>query len=328
MISRVLMILFAAMMAGQSAVAREPGFPLLALQADSLQPAWSANVPHIILPGQRTKIAAPGLVSHSLLGKIYTIRPDTIVLVTDRFYPGEPDAWKIPLQNIKKYQIPQGYRDHAMAGAIIGSCLGAALSTVFALVDNQRSPADRTFPYPATVTGGGIIGGLTGALTRSELWRTVPIDQLRLGLPLPEEPIPLHTIVIGERVRVLAPDLGKHYVVGSIYAIGDDNITLVDDPNSGGEGKYRQVPLDRIDLYQISIAKQTHSLMGALAGVWGGIFLGTMKGGLDRESSGEEPGTSSIIPFAVSGMIAGALIGINVKTDQWKIIPVDRLRLK
>jgi hypothetical protein len=323
MILRLIMFAIAASILSLPAAAQEPGFPRLILATDSVQQPWTPDSPHIILPGQRTKITAPALVSHALVGKIYTIVPDTVVVVTDRFYPGEPGAWRISLGKIKTYQIPEGYRAHTVTGAIVGTCIGVALSTAFALVDNDRRASDRAFPYPATVTGGGIIGALAGAITKSERWRTVPNDKLKLGLPLPEEPIPLHAISIGERVRVLAPDFDKHGFVGSVYAIGDDNITLAEKKEDAAKGKSRQIQLDRITLYQISVGKRSHTLEGALAGLWSGIFLSNI-----ASSGGEGESTGSVIPISAAGLVAGALIGRTLQTDVWKAIPVDRLRLK
>jgi outer membrane lipoprotein SlyB len=307
-----------------TASAREPGFPPLVLATDSLQKPWDSDSTHIILPGQRTRITAPALVSHAILGKIYTLRsPDTIVVVTDRFYPNEPDAWRVSLKDIKKYQIPVGYRNRSLVGAIAGACVGAVISTAFALVDSDRRASERAFPYPATITGGGIIGGLAGALSKSERWRTVPVDRLKLGLPLPIEPIPLHTIVVGERVRVFAPGLDKHGYVGSVSAIGDSDIIVAEDYAAGDKNKSRQVRLDQITLYQISVGKRSHTLEGALIGIWSGIFIGDMKA-----SAGEDESTGSVVPFAAIGLVAGAIIGRSIETDIWKVIPAERLRLE
>ncbi|MDD4050274.1 MAG: hypothetical protein PHR28_00060 [candidate division Zixibacteria bacterium] len=323
MISRFIRLTIAILILSLPVAAQEPGFPRVILAADSIQQPWDPNSPHIILPGQRTRITAPELVSHALLGKIYTIRPDTIVLVTDRFYPGAPDAWKISLKNIKEYQIPEGYKDNTITGAILGSCAGVVMSTAFALVDKDRTASNRAFPFPATITGGGIIGALAGAITKSERWRTVPNEQLKLGLPLPEEPIPLHAITIGERVRVFTPGFDKHGFVGSVSAISDSIITLSEEYAAGGKGKSREIQLDRITLYQISIGQRSHALEGALAGLWSGIFLGSIKSTVDENES-----TGAVVPFTVAGMVAGAFIGRSIETDVWKVIPVDRLRLK
>lgn len=306
--------------------AQQPGFPLPSLATDSLRPAWSDSLPHIILPGQRTKIGAPDLISHALLGKIYTLRPpDTVVVVTDRFYPNEPDAWRVSMQDIRKYQIPEGYKRRTLAGAIAGTCFGIALATAFAVVDNDRRASDRAFPYPATVTGGGIIGALAGAITRTELWKTVPNDRLKLGLPLPTEPIPIHTIAVSERVRIFGPDFGKRGLIGTIGAVSDSILGIADGPIP--QRDLRQVPMSQITLYQISVGKRNHPLEGALAGMWVGFFIGTIRGDLDRDRNEEEANTSSIIPFAAAGMIAGALAGVTYHTDEWKTIPMDRLRL-
>lgn len=306
--------------------AQEPGFPLPSLAADSLRAAWSDSLPYIVLPGQRTKISAPDLISHAILGKIYTLRPpDTVVVVTDRFYPNEPDAWRVSMTDIRKYQIPEGYERHTRMGAIVGSCIGAALATVFALAENDARASDRAFPYPATVTGGGIIGALAGAITRTELWKTVPSDRLRLGLPLPTEPIPTHTIAVSERVRIFGPDFGKRGLIGTIGAVSDSILGIADGPTS--QRNLRQVPMNQITLYQISVGKRNHPLEGALAGMWIGFFIGTITGDLDRARGDEEANTSSILPFAVAGTIAGALAGVTFHTDEWKTIPMDRLRL-
>lgn len=325
MIARLSIRLVVLLMLPLPVAAAEPGFPLLSLKADNLIPVWSDSLPHIVLPGQRTKITAPGLVSHAILGKIHTLRsPDTVVVVTDRFYPNEPDAWRVSLTDIKKYQIPIGYANHTVSGAIMGTVAGLALSTAFAVVDNDRRASERAFPYPATISGGGIIGALAGAITRTERWKTVPNDKLKLGLPLPQEPIPLHTIAVGERVRILAPDFGKGGLVGSVAGISDSLIAVSDRPDT--DRKPRQVSMNRITLYQVSVGKRGHFLEGALAGIWVGFFVGTMTADLNDKESGDE-NTSSIMPMAVFGMIAGAFVGKNYHTDQWKTIPVERLRL-
>lgn len=326
MIARIITGLIVMIIGALPAAAQEPGFPFLAPATDSLQPAWSDSLSHIILPGQRTKITAPDLVSHALLGKIHTLRsPDTVVIVTDRFYPNEPDAWRVSMQNIRKYQIPEGYKRRTLTGAVAGTCFGIALATAFAVVDNDRRASDRAFPYPATVTGGGIIGALAGAITRTDLWKTVPNNKLKLGLPLPTEPVPMHTIAVSERVRIFGPAFGKRGLIGTIGAVSDSILGIADDPVRDRD--LLQVPMNQITLYQISLGKRNHPLEGALAGMWIGFFIGTISGDLDRDRNEEEANTSSIIPFAAAGMIAGVLTGVTYHTDEWKTIPMDRLRL-
>ena len=99
----------------------------------------------------------------------------------------------IPTAYVTQVWVADGSRTHFWAGAGIGALAGTLIGGV---IGSTQHPAQEeswgwslTCPSPATacgvalgLPGGFLLGGVVGALIKSDRWRPVPVSHLRMSL--------------------------------------------------------------------------------------------------------------------------------------------------
>lgn len=146
----------------------------------------------------------------------------------------------------------------------------------------------------------------------------------------------------GTRVRVTAPSIAEHRIVGTIVTIGADTLTLKTkrkvEPfilNSNGQAETLAIPFASVTKLEVIRGKKRNVVKGA--GI--GVVVGGLSGVVYGFSEGDDPPGGILgwtakekaamlgIMGSLSGGVLGALIGALKTTDRWEKAPLDRLRL-
>ena len=131
------------------------------------------------------------------------------------------------------------------------------------------------------------------------------------------------SVLVGARVRLMAPDLTRGWIVGRmVYA---DSATVIIDPNTLRWG--RPLALDQAMVTQVQVSRgrigtmrNRGALIGGLLGLGAGIYA-TVR--VDGE--GDTTGGWELVPFFTAGGAAvGAGIGIAIPYEGWSrvLLPV------
>lgn len=125
--------------------------------------------------GARVRIGS-SVTPRPLVGRFDMILGDTLYLQTSE------SIQRIPLATVTSLEVRRGSHGHALQGALIGA---GALGAV-GLADGD-DPPDQWFGMSAGQKGaigavlGAALGGLVGALSRSDSWETVSLDRVRVA---------------------------------------------------------------------------------------------------------------------------------------------------
>jgi hypothetical protein len=121
----------------------------------------------------------------------------------------------------------------------------------------------------------------------------------------------------GDRVRLLVPG---HLVDAWILAGGDSAGLLL----TRGARDTLIVPLDIVRRFEVSRGTRSAAPQGAGVGAILGAIVGAWVAG--RQGPGDVLLRGAGIGIA-AGVGAGALIGTQVRTDRWQVVPLDRVRV-
>ncbi len=140
----------------------------------------------------------------------------------------------------------------------------------------------------------------------------------------------------GERVRVTRLPLcppntlcvkTPRQSVGTFLAWDADSLVV----QSNGDTLY--VPVDRVTRLDVSRGRKTNTGTGAVIG----LLVGGVVGAVIGYANYEEGGFGDIGPGAnvaaggviggLGGLVTGAFIGLEIQTDGWREVPLDRLRV-
>jgi hypothetical protein len=91
---------------------------------------------------------------------------------------------RVPRETISELEVSAGRRRRAMKGMLIGAAIGGAVSALGEYVQPGRSmpSSDRAEVIGAGVASGATIGAATGFFIKSERWRSVPLERVRLSV--------------------------------------------------------------------------------------------------------------------------------------------------
>jgi hypothetical protein len=140
-----------------------------------------------------------------------------------------------------------------------------------------------------------------------------------------EDPLPEQSLAPGMRVRILAPDISPHKVIGTIDQVSDESMTLEVRGRSGPVSVPREKIL-RLDVSDGSRSRGVDAAIGAGIGAGVGAAGGALAGGSGHGhlvSSGEVAAVCAVLGGAL-----GALIGAAIPPgEHWKEIPAARYRV-
>ena len=138
-------------------------------------------------PGDRIRIYAPSEYQDRVVGSIWSMERDTIVVKNE-----SNATWRIPNAAITRLEFSQGRRSGS-AGALRGLLIGGGAGTlvglaavVAACTSDDAGLIDPCGYAPAAFVVATFVGALTGmtvgALSPGERWEEVPLDQLRVSI--------------------------------------------------------------------------------------------------------------------------------------------------
>ena len=151
-------------------------------------------------------------------------------------------------------------------------------------------------------------------------------------------------VVPGARVRITAPSVSAEQFIGEVVRVSGDTLVVTAKMfRSMVKGaptyisKRLEVPFASVTRLDVSRGKKNHILTGALVGllVGGGVgaIHGSSLGDDDPEPfsiitlTAEQKAAAWGIGFGAVGLVIGAAIGATKKTDIWKPVPLDRIRV-
>jgi len=131
----------------------------------------------------RVRVLAPGFSRNRPVGNLAGVDSTGLRLVQAR-----ADTLFIPRDAVMAVDVSAGRRSHWVRGAAIGGLSGLVLATVVWIAekaddDDPFSDAlnDMFFPATAVALGGtgALVGGIIGAVARTEQWDRVPASEIR-----------------------------------------------------------------------------------------------------------------------------------------------------
>lgn len=153
----------------------------------------------------------------------------------------------------------------------------------------------------------------------SGLWEEkIPYSKI-LILKLPGPPI-----IIGSRVRISTP----HQFTGDLESVATDTVVL-----KPKYGSVLAIPRLSITNLEVSRGVKSKAQLGGVMGWVGGQLIGVVVFGMlvDEDDSYEEVAkkitTTSLISVG-AGILIGTYLGSKHKTEQWRKVSLDRLRIE
>ena len=149
-----------------------------------LAPVTQVQGQQPLSPGQRVRVTAPSLDLDKHTETFRALRGDTLVL----------ESMWLPLSEVARLDMYAGRHGHPWRGAAIGGVVGGAVGFISYCVfagtisdgsDFCAGETDEVYPYRALVlgiAGGALIGAAIGAAIKTDRWKNVPLDRLRVSL--------------------------------------------------------------------------------------------------------------------------------------------------
>jgi hypothetical protein len=125
--------------------------------------------------GDRVRVRAPKAGYNKLTGEVISTTPDVLQLRLD----GAKTEVAVPREQIQQLYLSVATRRNTTRGAVIGAFVGGIAAFVWGPKQVSANQPTGTGKVPAidivsSAIGGGVIGGLVGYYTRSDLW--VPLS--------------------------------------------------------------------------------------------------------------------------------------------------------
>jgi hypothetical protein len=140
-----------------------------------------------LAPGGRVRVTAPDQGLARTEGTLEAIDGGELVLVL----PAR--TRRVPIASVERLEVHAGQRSRPWRGAKIGFLVGAAAGGIYGFgvgagdegggCDWSGSKAACGVTAALAVgAAGALVGGVVGALVKSDVWREVPVGQVRVGL--------------------------------------------------------------------------------------------------------------------------------------------------
>lgn len=138
------------------------------------------------------------------------------------------------------------------------------------------------------------------------------------------EPTSERTVVVGSRIRLLSSALGSQPVRGTVADVGADRLTIRTDSQ-----EQLVVPRSSIGRLDISTGQHRQTIRGILIGTVAGAALSVVLPKCVNEgcSSGASFDSTFAVLYAFGGAMCGGLIGTAIKTEGWRAVPLNSMRV-
>ncbi len=140
----------------------------------------AAQASRLVRPGARVRLSAPDLGITKYNGSLVSVTRDTLTV----------DTLAVALASVTRLDVHRGRKSNTWKGAAYGFVAGAIPGAVLSYAGCASDPDPFIEIPPGVCAGlgvvlyGGIgagIGAIVGALTRTDRWEEVPLDQLRVS---------------------------------------------------------------------------------------------------------------------------------------------------
>lgn len=142
-----------------------------------------------------------------------------------------------------------------------------------------------------------------------------------------DEDVPLlQSLTPGMRVRILAPEVSAHKVIGTVQRVSEDSVTL-DVPGRNEPVSVLREKIARLDVSEGPRSRGVDAAIGAVIGA--GIGAGGCAAGNGGGGQGHIVSTGAVAGFcALLGGGLGALIGAVIPPgEHWRAISATRYRV-
>lgn len=133
--------------------------------------------------------------------------------------------------------------------------------------------------------------------------------------PLAAQPDRL--VALGDRVRIVAPETGYKRLVGQVLATTPDALSLRVD---GSVGEFEVARSDILSISR-SVGYRRNTLRGIRIGVpvgaFAGLWFGPKQKVVDGAPVGGSPVPRNALTGGVAGVLIGALLGSFIRSDDW-----------
>ena len=163
------------------------------------------------------------------------------------------------------------------------------------------------------------------------LWKERIAYRDILSLRDPRQKAVRAKVVPGARVRITAPSVADHRLVGTVVTLDADTLKL----RSKKQAVLLAIPVSGVAKLDVNTGRKRNFLKGAAIGAVSvgslGAVIGLGSGDDDPDdflafTAGEKAMINAIYLGGL-GLVMGTLIGAIVKTEKWESVPVDRIRI-
>ena len=171
---------------------------LVAILAFGPLASATAQVP--IRRGERMRVTRPPICPPTYtvcvgpprqsVGTFWAWEADSLIMESNG------NALALALDSVTKLEVSQGQKSHTIEGAIIGLLVGGVAGAAIGYASHQECESQGEFfscigdlgPESAALggalvigLGGGVVGSLIGRSIKTDRWRQVPLDRLRVS---------------------------------------------------------------------------------------------------------------------------------------------------
>ena len=287
---------------------------VLGLEAFAALQPLSAQRPPYLAPGQRVRVTAPSAGLTGAIATVEALSAHDITLRRERLgHAGTDTLQMVPLDLVSLLQVNRRH-GHAGIGALIGFGVGAIGGVIEVARENAQSSTNflRFSPLVGALFGlpGAGIGALVGALVRTDEWRPVDLQRLRIGLgPLSAQSWP--PMPLGQRLRVTGPRAGSAGFLGEFTAVHGD--TLLVHALRGDSLAFFLISQART----VEVSRSRNIAPAVVCGAVGAV-AGAVVGGL---IVGEQRARGRSLGLLVGG-VGGFVAGSALAEESWE--PLNR----
>ncbi|MFH1699829.1 MAG: hypothetical protein ABIE07_04505 [Candidatus Zixiibacteriota bacterium] len=153
--------------------------PALCLSDNSNAGTNGQSLIDSVKPGQRLRIKAPDISPSRIVGRVDSIKADTIFLVA-RQGAKNPYIRRIPIASIVNCEVSIGRKTNARQGALYGLIVGSVLGGVKSLIGDDDSYDMAEGPAAIPILGGlgCIFGAVFGTIAKTDRWQEITSDKI------------------------------------------------------------------------------------------------------------------------------------------------------
>jgi hypothetical protein len=230
-----------------------------------------------------------------LVGTVLGRRDSILYLGRASNANGVADTIGIDQAAIRRVEVSHGTRGHVLTGMLIGGAAGTGLGAAVACNNCFGGPV------AGAILGGGsglLIGGVIGALTRSERWVSIAPNDVGRSTTERSAQTVLRVTVVDQPEPLVGTSLGSR----------DTKLYLIRE--SPRHGAPDTIAIDQSTIQHVEVRDGTngHALGGMLIGGAAGAGLGAAA---DRVPS------AGVLIGGGGGLLIGGVVGALIRTDRW-----------